>query len=182
MALPPARTDRLFLAVAPDAAARERIHALAVRLRAELALRGHPLGPARYHVTLAFLGDHAGLPQHLVEQVSACAGTIALPPFGIRFDHVASFARGRGSPLVLLGGDGVAGLRALAAALAERLHDVVDVDRRPYKAHLTLLRDDRVVAERPVAPIAWTAHEFVLVHSAVGQGRHTVLARWPLRG
>lgn len=178
----PARTDRLFFAVAPDAAARERIHALAVHLRAELALRGRPLGPERYHVTLAFLGDHAGLPPRLVEQVSACAGTIALPPFDVALDRVASFARGRGSPLVLLGGDGVAGLRALAAALAGRLHDVARTDARPYTPHLTLLRDDRVVAERPVAPIAWTAREFVLVHSAVGQGRHTVLGRWPLRG
>jgi 2'-5' RNA ligase len=132
-------------------------------------------------VTLAFLGDHAGLPQRLVEQVSACAGTIAMPPLAVAFDHVASFARGRGSPLVLLGSDGVAGLRTLAGMLAERLHEGRG-DPRPCTPHLTLLRDDRVVAERPVAPIAWTAREFVLVHSAVGQGRHAVLARWPLLG
>lgn len=164
----------------PDAAAAARIDALAQQLRGELGLHGRALGPARYHVTLAFLGDHAGLPPRLVEQASACAGTIVLPPFDITFDRVASFARGRGSPLVLLGSDGVAGLRALAATLAERLQDVVRSDPRPYTPHLTLLRDARVVAERPVAPVAWAAREFVLVHSAVGQGRHTVLARWPL--
>jgi len=33
-----------------------------------------------------------------------------------------------------------------------------------------------------IAPIAWRAEEFVLVDSAVGRGRHDVIARWPLTG
>jgi 2'-5' RNA ligase len=37
-----------------------------------------------------------------------------------------------------------------------------------------------VIAPEKVAPIAWRAREFVLVHSLLGQTRHIPLARWPL--
>jgi 2'-5' RNA ligase len=47
---------------------------------------------------------------------------------------------------------------------------------------MTLLYDDRSVAEQAVETIGWTAREFVLVHSLLGQTRHIPLGRWPLRG
>ena len=50
-----------------------------------------------------------------------------------------------------------------------------------YTPHVTLFYDDRCVAEQVVETIVWTAHEFVLVHSLIGQNRHVPLARWPLR-
>lgn len=178
-AAPP--TDRLFFAVLPDAAARGQIDALARRLQDELGLHGRPAGPERYHVTLNFLGDHAGLPQPLLEAAARCAEAVDAPAFEVRFDRVASFARARRSPLVLLGGAGTAGLTALEAALAGPLRAVLDRQRQRYMPHLTLLRDDRVVAERAVEPIAWPALEFVLVHSTLGQHRHRVLGRWRLR-
>lgn len=174
-------TDRLFFAVRPDAAARQRIDVLAHRLHDELGLQGHPAGPERYHVTLNFLGDHAGLPQPLIEQAARCAEAAAVPAFEVCFDRVASFARARRSPLVLLGGAGTAGLSTLEAALAGPLRALVDGPRRRYTPHLTLLRDDRVIAERFIEPIAWPAREFVLVHSVLGQHHHTVLGCWPLR-
>ena len=51
----------------------------------------------------------------------------------------------------------------------------------PYTPHVTLLYDDRCVAEQVVETIEWAANEFVLVHSLIGQNRHVPLARWPLR-
>ena len=50
-----------------------------------------------------------------------------------------------------------------------------------YTPHVTLLCNDRCVAEQVVETIEWAAHEFVLVHSLIGQNRHVPLARWPLR-
>jgi len=47
---------------------------------------------------------------------------------------------------------------------------------------VTLLYDDCSVAEQAVETICWTAREFVLVHSLIGQTLHVPLARWPLRG
>jgi 2'-5' RNA ligase len=48
---------------------------------------------------------------------------------------------------------------------------------------MTLLYDWKSIPEQTVAPIQWTAREFVLIQSHVGQNRpYTVLSRWPLRG
>lgn len=147
-------------------------------------MRGKPLAIQRFHVTLVFLGDHVGLPQAIVARACEAAAGVTMPPFDVGFDRVASFSRRRNLPLVLLGGDGVAALTTLHLALVAALQTAGLGDEREsgYTPHLTLLRDDRRVAEQPVEPIGWTAREFVLVHSQIGRGRHVTLARWPLRG
>ena len=176
-------TDRLFFAILPDANAAARIAGLAERLRAENGLRGRPLSIERFHVTLIFLGDHVGLPRQIVALAARAAAGVAVPPFEVELDRVASFPRRRNLPLVLLGSDGVAGLTALHQSLATALKAAgLAHDRRSgYTPHLTLLRDDRCVAEHAIEPIGWTAREFVLVHSLLGRSRHVTLARWPLR-
>jgi 2'-5' RNA ligase len=177
-------TDRLFFAILPDAHAAARIAGLAQRLRAENGLRGRAIATERLHVTLIFLGDHVGVPQQIVALAAEAAAGVAMPPFDVELDRVASFPRRKNLPLVLLGSDGVAGLTAFRESLAAALKAVgLGHDRRPgYTPHLTLLRDDRCVAEQAIEPIGWTAGEFVLVRSLLGRSRHIPLARWPLRG
>ena len=51
-----------------------------------------------------------------------------------------------------------------------------------YLPHVTLLYDDALIDEHPVAPISWTATEFVLVHSLLGRTKHVILDRWALNG
>ena len=51
-----------------------------------------------------------------------------------------------------------------------------------YTPHVTLLYDHAEVEAHAVAPIAWTVRSFVLIHSDIGQSRHTVLAQWALEG
>jgi 2'-5' RNA ligase len=48
--------------------------------------------------------------------------------------------------------------------------------------HVTLLYDNRCVAEETVDTVPWTVREFVLVHSLHGQGRYVLLERWELLG
>lgn len=50
----------------------------------------------------------------------------------------------------------------------------------PFTPHVTMLYDEHEVAEQVVDAIGWTATEFVLVHSLLGQTRHVPLGRWPL--
>ena len=183
---PPRRpTDRLFFALLPDAPAAAAIADLARRLKAEHGLKGRPLATSRFHVTLHFFGDHVGLPQGLVDALSAAASTLRCAPFDLTFDHTMSFAgRPRKRPFVLRGSDsGLVALmdfrRGLSEVLVRQgLGRLVDVNFTP---HVTLLYDDQLRPPEPVGPIVWRVNEFVLVDSLIGQTRHVPLARWPLQ-
>src|SRR3990167_3513179 len=182
---PPRPTDRLFFALFPTEDAAGRIADLALRLRGEHGLSGTPLQTQRFHITLHHLGDYAGLPPDVVALARQAGQALALPPFKITFDRVASFS-GHPSkrPFVLRGtDDDLAALTAFQQTLGTAMRKVglgrrVDVRFTP---HVTLLYDSRLVAEQPVAPIHWIADELVLVHSLLGQTRYVPLARWTLQ-
>jgi 2'-5' RNA ligase len=65
----------------------------------------------------------------------------------------------------------------LAAALALYDHS----RRKKFTPHLTLLYDHRSVPEQQIEPVSWVVREIVLVDSWVGQTKHVVHVRWPLR-
>ena len=181
---PAARTDRLFFALLPDAAAIARIERLIGQLRQDLGLKGKARGAARYHVTLRLLGDFPSFPQEVADAACAAAQALtAIPSFKLGFDRVGTIVRRpRNMPLVLLGEDGVISVKAFQASLDKALERVGlgAGGRSQYAPHLTLLYDDRFVAPCPIEAIGWTAHEFVLVRSLLGQSRHEVVARWAL--
>lgn len=185
-ALPQQPTDRLFFAIFPDANASARIAALALQLRGEHELRGRPLARERFHVTLHHLGDYVGVPPDVVAMADkAAAAVTTMAPFEVAFDRAASFSSApRNRPFVLRGGDGVAALTEFQQALgiAMKKAGLGRWAKPAYTPHVTLLYDDRCVVEQAVEPINWTAREFVLVHSLLGQTRHVALLRWPLRG
>lgn len=182
---PPARPrDRLFFAFMPDHEAALRTQTTADHLRGAHQLKGKPLGVDRFHVSLFHVGDYAGLPEPVVAQASRVADGITAAPFEMAFDRAVTFSGKPGHlPFVLLGRE-PAPLMAFHAALERQMRQAGlgqgGLQRR-FTPHMTLLYGDHPVAEQGVAPIAWTAREFVLVHSLIGQGRYIVLARWPLR-
>ncbi|WP_300619133.1 2'-5' RNA ligase family protein [Dokdonella sp.] len=181
----PAIEDRLFFAVYPDAATAERIASLALELRGHHGFRGKPLAPERLHVTLHHLGDYAGVPNDVVRMAGDAAARITGAPFGIGFDRATSFGARRGRcPFVLLGDS--PDIQAMVE-LQRRLGDAMKASglarhvEPNFTPHVTLLYDDRVVAEERIEPIRWQVGEFVLVHSLIGHSRHIPLARWTLR-
>lgn len=181
-------SDPLFFAVMPEPAAARRITTLAEELRREHALHGDALRPERFHVSLLFLRfvDRLhGPPRWVVAAASRAASGIAMPAFDVRFDGVCSFGRGQDGrrPLVLRGDDGLSSLHALRRTLYERLRaeGVTARTRSAFNPHITLLRDNRVVAPQAVDPITWTVRELVLIHSLSGRGEYRFLGRWPLR-
>jgi 2'-5' RNA ligase len=180
----PAPTDRLFFALFPDVDAAERISRCARQLRAEHGLHGTPLKTERFHVTLHHLGDYAGLPQGVIEMAGRAAAAVKAAPFPVSFDRAASFSSSpRNRPFVLRGDAGLTDLMVFQRALGlEMTKAGLGRWAKPaYTPHVTLLYDDRAVAEQVVDPISWTAGEFVLMHSLIGQTLHIPLARWPLR-
>lgn len=169
-------TDRLFLAVLPDPETAGRIGDLAGRLRVGHGLTGEPLQTAHFHVTLCHVGDYVGLPAGLVEAVAERAASVAMPAFRVAFDRVMSFRNGA---FVLSGDDSTIGLEILQQRLSDAL-DGSPQQARPFTPHLTLLRDQQIIPDQPIEPIAWTAREVVLVHSLLGKTTHRHLAHFPL--
>ena len=167
-------TDRLFFALRPDAAAAERIHALASRLREVCGLTGKQLALERLHVTLLFLGNHDGLPQQLLATADAAAQALRHAPFELVFDRVMSFAHKEDPPLVLCRDENCASLDVLRRQLgADAAHS--------FKPHVTLLYDRKMISLQEVAPISWNVTEVLLIRSLIGRGQHEVLGRYPLR-
>jgi 2'-5' RNA ligase len=177
--------DQIFFAIRPDEEPAARIAEIVRRLCREHGLSGKPLPPERLHVTLRGLGGYDGTSQEVVSAAKDAAAAIAMPPFNVAFNSVMSFGGGlRKRPLVLCGDDGVAGLLELQRALGVAMTKV-GLGRfasSQYTPHMTLLYDERSVAKQAIETFVWPVREFVLVHSLVGQARHEVLARWPLRG
>ncbi|MGI9026953.1 MAG: RNA 2',3'-cyclic phosphodiesterase [Burkholderiaceae bacterium] len=179
----PSHAHRLFFALYPDADAAAHIERVARHLRSTHRLRGSPLAAERFHVTLHFLGDYLGVPRNIVAAADEAAATVVTPPFEVSFDRASSFGRSRNLPFVLRASDDVAALMSFHGTLGTAMTKagLGRYVNAVYTPHVTLLYDDRCVAEEPVDAIAWTVREFVLIDSLIGQGRHVPLARWPLR-
>ena len=187
---PPKPTDRLFFALFPSEDAIPHIVKTSQQLRDEHGLTGKSLVNDRLHVTLHHVGDYAGgLPNGVVEASQAVAATIAMPPFEVTFDRAMSFAGSpRNKPFVLRGDEGRAG--GLAALMAFQKSFYLAMCRAglqgpranaKFAPHVTLMYDSQGVAEQAIEPVCWSAHDFVLVHSLLGQTRHVHLGRWPLQ-
>ena len=163
---------RTFVAVRPPARALDDLRAV---------LPAWPSAPERWHLTLAFLGEVAD-PAALAPALAAVCATHA--PLDLRLAGSGTF--GRGGPVwVGVGGDR-AGLTGLAAAVAEACRGLgVEVERRPYRPHLTVGRRGRPDPARLAAYAgpSWTAAEVELVASRLGPTvEHRVLDRFPLTG
>jgi 2'-5' RNA ligase len=163
---------RTFVAVRPPAVAVDH-------LRARLA--SWPSAPERWHVTLAFLGE-VDEPSTLVPGLSDVCR--AQPPLDLRLAGSGTF--GRGGP-VWVGVEGDrSGLTDLSGAVAQACRDAgIDVERRPYRPHLTVGRRGRphpALLAAYAGPV-WTATEVELVESRLGSPvEHRVVSRFPLAG
>jgi RNA 2',3'-cyclic 3'-phosphodiesterase len=187
---PPKPTDRLFFALFPSEEAIPQIVKTSQNLRDVHGLTGKSISNDRLHVTLHHVGDYAGgLPDGLVETVQEVASKIEMSAFDVTFDRAMSFAGSpRNKPFVLRGNEGRAG--GLADLMAFQKSFYLAMCRvglqgpranTKFAPHVTLMYDPVGVAEQTVEPIRWTAQDFVLVHSLLGQTKHIHLGRWPVQ-
>jgi 2'-5' RNA ligase len=171
-----AEQQRLFFALWPDAALRERLQASAAALDRR---GGKPVPADNLHITLAFLGSvDAATRDCLVRG----ADDVRVAPFELVLDRSGHWPR----PQVLwLGcGEEPAGILALASALKRvQLGCDLEPEARPFHAHLTVARKvRRGRAETLEPPLIWRVADFVLVASETRpEGAvYRVLKRWPL--
>jgi RNA 2',3'-cyclic 3'-phosphodiesterase len=178
-------TNKLLFLAQMDVQTASPVDALVESVRKDGGLTSPSIPIERRHVTLHHIGNFPEVWDEVVGPCRAAGDRVAMPQFLAVFDRITSFRGAHGnSPLVLLGDDGVIGLRILHRLLGEALGRSFAgrwQPRRFFTPHVTLLYDRQRIAERPIVPVSWTVREFVLVNSLVGLGRHDVLARWPLR-
>ena len=190
-ALPPRVTStaalhEVFFALRPDAIDARRLAAQAALEDRRLGVGGRPVDPERLHVSLYLMATYAReepFPQASVERWMRAASTLALAPFEVTFDGLATFG-GSSNPLVLKarGPEGVAGVRAFRRELGIALANAGEtVSDRSFEPHLTVSYEGMRIAEESTAPLSWVPRELVLIDSHVGKRLHEVLGHWPLR-
>jgi 2'-5' RNA ligase len=170
---------RVFFATRPDELTGARMVRLTRRLAEERLLRGRPMHRSRLHATLGMVGVWPDSPPaDAIDLARRIGNQIAMRSFKVTFKRLQSWRRSSG-PLVLVGDDDeVVGLRWLHDAL----YEMCGAQPEPHFCpHISLIWSRDSVSERAVEPFSWMVREFVLIHSVYGQGRHEVLARWPLQ-
>lgn len=179
----PVAEDSLFFCVFPDDAACEAIAVESDGLRVEHSLTGRALEASRLHLTLHFLGQHAGLRQDIVEAACVAADQVSQSPFGITLASASSFGNlGGRRPCVLLCPEERPPVHALWRELGTRLM-AAGLGRyleRQFTPHVTLLYDTHALMPQAIDPIQWQVRDFALVHSVVGRGEYRVLKSWSL--
>ncbi|SDC46808.1 2'-5' RNA ligase [Geodermatophilus telluris] len=174
------------MSVAPPAGARADLAAALAPLR---DVPGAPRwgDPARWHLTLLFLG---AVPPALLPGLTAAVGEAVArtPPVVLRLAGAGRFGPPRRPQVCWAGLDGdVAVLTALAGRLADAARSLgLPVEDRPFRPHVTLGRwpprrpadgdlPDRLAGYRGPA---WPLREVALVRSTAG--RHEPLTVWHL--
>ena len=154
------------------------------RLPAAGALQWQP--PSRWHVTLAFLGDPSdSAEQRVAETIHPLGSHAAIPE--LRLSGADCFGR----QVLWIGLERGAALDALTS-MVEAIPRLVrgsgvNLDRRAWRAHLTVARARQGDARAAAGALAdyrgpsWTAAEALLIRSTGGpQPSHHVVHRVPL--
>lgn len=169
-----------FFALRPAIADAARLDAFAEKFLASHGVTGKRVGPERLHITLELVGSDTDA--NVVEAACRAADTLRFPTIDARFDAAVTFSAPSG-PFVLLGGDGLNGVRELRTALGCVLAEQGFTPSRAFEPHMTLCYDPRNRVERiAIDPIGFQIAEFALVKSHIGLSRHEVLRVWPLNG
>jgi RNA 2',3'-cyclic 3'-phosphodiesterase len=171
-----ANIQRLFFALWPSEALRERIEAGTRGILSRSA--GRKIPRANLHITLLFLGE---VPRLRLADVMDAAAQVEASSVELSLDRVESWPESR---VLCLTAEAVpSALAQLADSLRfNLLARQFRLREHPFRPHVTLARDvPRRRESMPFPALRWRAEEFVLVDSqATRQGsQYTVIARWP---
>ncbi len=172
---------RLFFALVPSFEARRQLAALAADLQQQSQLRARWLAPARYHLTLQFLGSFERIEAEPRAVALAAGAALRFSPFELRLDHLFSFPRRHQPPWVLGLGNPPPALFALREQLRDALraaHWPAALDQR-FHPHLSLAYGHRALdAPLPITAIAWPVDRVLLYQSSSGQVEFLRLGEW----
>ena len=169
------KKSRLFFALWPDP---EVLKALNHTRKTLGVNEGKPVNPEKYHVTLLFLGE---IPEDQIPALKSLAEKAPFEPCELVLDQMEHWVRP--AVLCLVATQTPPALDKLVEAMKRELRKMgIKTEKRPFRPHLTLARKVRKrVVGRPVEPIHWPIHDFVLVASGLNRegSRYRILGRWP---
>jgi 2'-5' RNA ligase len=169
-------TVRVFFALWPDDTVRHGLMQVGLKMHRQLG--GKLTREASVHLTLLFLGD---IPVERLEALQTLAASVPFEPFILPIEQAVYWHHNRVAwvgpwqtppALARL----VSALEEPAAAQGFRF------DRRPFAAHITLLRKaGSGPLDVKIPRIDWQVRDFVLVRSQLDRSgsRYTVIGRWP---
>ena len=178
---------RLFFAVDLDASMRGLLSAH-LSEHAPSGLPGRPVDPAKWHITLRFIGAATSVQ---AERLSfELADRIDSLAFTVRFGGLGAFPRLRRASVLWLGVDGGARRLGDLAKVCEEAAGAAGfrAEERPFRAHLTLARLRPVVDVGPIVDrvppfaVAMGVTAVKLFRSRLGRGtaRYEVVDRFAL--
>jgi 2'-5' RNA ligase len=152
---------RLFFALWPPRAAAQALSDWLVALQEETA--GRPVQVGNIHLTLAFLGEaDPDKARMAAKQVRGRRHTLPIEEAHYWKQNAIVWVGPRSTPEPLE--ELVRGLHAVLTAASFTL------EKRPFAAHVTLLRKARAVPALPPPPrVEWPVDEFLLVRSRVSR-------------
>ena len=164
---------RLFIALTPQAAEADALHAYAAALPCR---GGRQTARRNLHLTLAFLGDVA---EARCAPLVDVLEVIPFEPFALSFDRVGAWQGG----LVWVGcGQAPDALRRLVDAIRGQLDALgLPVERRPFRPHVTVWRRVRSTGRMVAPQLAWHCGGFALIASILAPDgpSYRTLARFP---
>lgn len=175
----PRKHRRLFFAILPDARTAEFIASRAKYLDQSLGIVGHLLRADRLHITLHTIGEYDATPEGDVIAARKAGDAVVADAFELEFDRAMTFVAPQA--YVLRVGEGLDKVEAFWRNLGAEIAHVRPFKQQPFTPHMTLSYNGRPMLEHTIEPIRWTAQEFVLINSHVGETYHEVMGRWRLR-
>lgn len=174
-------SHNLFFGLMPDERSLNQMTREVERLRVGSELGGRWVKPARFHLTLHYLGAFSELPAELVSRACRGASQVKMSGFELALDRAGHFGQGVGwlgstqadAPLLQL-------WESLRSALM-REHVRIQ-GHAAFKPHVTVLRDARRgLPAGPIEPIVWPIRDFALIDSQLGaRNEYVVVQRWSL--
>ncbi|OWV81011.1 2'-5' RNA ligase [Rhizobium sp. R634] len=174
---------RLFFALCPPPIVEPQAASIAHDYGKAFSLSAKPR-LTTLHVTVIGIGDYERFPEDVAFAACQAGATVEGAPISVNFDRIMSFKReGKARPLVLCSQGGLLALMRLHIQLGVGMHNTGlphNIDRH-FTPHMTLRYDRKgVPPTRLDQPVSWTAHEFLLIHSVLGNTEHHIIDRWPL--
>ncbi|WP_245304481.1 2'-5' RNA ligase family protein [Rhizobium sp. WYCCWR10014] len=134
-------------------------------------------------MTITCVGKYDQLPEEIVFAARQAGAMAESAPIAIDFDHIMSFRHSEA--LVLYGEGGLKALTRLHVQLGLGMHNLglPHNIKRDFTPHMTLLYDRKIVPSTALnKSVSWTASEFLLIESLIGETEHRIIDRWPLLG